>query len=253
MFKRKIMSFISFVVIVLLLTQTVFAASPTENGDMQQIAENMEILENTLSTNNTDVVSELNDLIKKYSRRAVSAATTEEAEKLNNLITTLQELIVEYQLYTSGNTTYKFHLIYSPSVATVIAYFNMQNYLLAAELLTHAKDNTEYLSAYSPNYGARARNSSVTEQIGYGTAVSGSSAFEKGESTYEMDLYYAIHAFDFFKSSPTSRVVVIFDVYDFKHEENAYQSIAGVAIETMYKAQEAGVIVPFYTVIEVAV
>lgn len=69
----------------------------------------------------------------------------------------------------------------------------------------------------------------------------------------DTDLYYAIHSFDFFKSSPSSRVVNIFDTYDFEHDEDAYNTIPGIAVETMYRAQEAGVLKPYFVLFEVAV
>lgn len=69
----------------------------------------------------------------------------------------------------------------------------------------------------------------------------------------DTDLYDAIHSFDFFKSSPSSRVVNIFDTYDFEHDEDAYNTIPGIAVETMYRAQEAGVLKPYFVLFEVAV
>ena len=78
-------------------------------------------------------------------------------------------------------------------------------------------------------------------------------AFEPGDSTIEMDLYYAIHSFNFFKPSPTSKVVYISDTYDFKHEEEAYETVAGIAIDMMCKAQDAGVLTPYVVLIVVEV
>lgn len=251
--KRRIMSVISCLLVILLMTQPVFALSPTAESDERIIAENIAILENALEENQTDVVNELNKMIEQYEEMLVSATTEEKSNQIGNLIATLEELIADYQLYDAGISTYKFHAIYTPAVASVIAYFNVKNYLLAAELLTHAKENTDKISIYTPTYGARARNSSVVQQIGYGTVDSGSSAFEPGDSPVDMDLYYAIHSFDFFKSSPSSRVVNIFDTYDFEHDEDAYKTIPGIAVETMYRAQEAGVLTPYFVLFEVAV
>lgn len=250
--KKKLMSAISCVVILLLLSQTVFSFSSAAGAEPQQLSESVSVLENTLSENGTDVVYELNNLIAQFEARKAEAATAQEIARLDGLISTLEDLIAEYSLYTAGVSTYKYHLIYSPAVATVIAYFNLRGYLLAAELLTRAKEDTDEI-LYVPTYGARTGSSAVIQQIGNGTVDEGNASFEPGDSTIEMDLYYAIHSFNFFKPSPTSRVVYISDTYDFKHEEEAYETVAGIAIDMMCKAQDAGVLTPYVVLIAVEV
>lgn len=74
---------------------------------------------------------------------AQSLNTTEDADKFVDLIATLEEMRDEYALYIAGISTYKFHAVYSPAVAAVVAFFNMKGYKLSAELLTHAKNNTK--------------------------------------------------------------------------------------------------------------
>lgn len=243
---------VSCMLMLLLMTQTVFALPYTEKSDEQLIAENMVILENELTENHTDVVSELNKMIVQYEAMA-AAATQEEAEQMRNLIATLEELIVDYQLYNAGISTYKFHALYSPAVAAVIAYFNAKNYMLAAELLTHAKENTDRVSIYVPAYSARAKYTAVIQQIGYGTVVEGKVSFEPGDSEIDMDMYYAVHDFDFFKETPTSRLVYVCDTYDFGDDDANYTSIAGIAVETMYRAQEAGFLTPYIVLFSVPV
>lgn len=251
--KRRIMSVISCLLVILLMTQPAFAFSSAEKSDEQLIEENINILENELEENQTDVVSELNKMIRQYQEMLATVETDEESNQMSNLIATLEELIADYQLYDAGISTYKFHAIYTPAVATVIAYFNAKNYLLAAELLTHAKENTVLDSYYTPNYGARAMHSPVSKQIANNTAVSGNASFEQGERPVDMDLYYAIHDFSFTKSFPTARVYTLRDRYDYKSKDYDFGDIAGIAVETMYKAQGAGVITPFYTTIRVEV
>ena len=57
----------------------------------------------------------------------------------------------------------------------------------------------------------------------------------------QKDLYYAIHAFSWTKSGG---FVTLRDRYDFAPGD--YNGIAGTAVNTMYLAQQAGVLVPFY-------
>lgn len=251
--KRTIVSVISCMLVILLLIQPVFALSAAETSGARLVEETVNVLEDELKANGTNVSLELHNMIDMYRDKAATVATDEESEQINGLIRTLEDLLAEYQLYDSGISTYKFHPIYTPAVAAVIAYFNAKKYLLAAELLTHARENTDRVSIYTPAYGARARNSEVVRNLAYGTAVSGSASFEPGDNPVDIDLYYSIHDFDFFKSSATSKVVNIFDTYDFKHDADAYKTIPGTAVETMYKAQEAGYLTPYFVLFEVAV
>ena len=251
--KRIVMSTISCLLIILLMTQIAFAIPSLENSEEHLIAENMVVLENVLAEKDTDVVRELNKMIEQYEAMARSAATQEESEKITGLIVTLEELITDYKLYSNGASAYKFHAIYSPAIATAIAYFNMMNYFLAAELLTYARENTSRTSIYVPAYSARAKYTEVIRQIGYDTVERGSASFEPGDSEIDMDMYYAVHRFDYFKESPTSRLVYVNDIYDFEHDNQAYYTITGVAVETMCKAQEAGFLTPYIVLFSVPV
>ena len=111
-------------------------------------------------------------------------------------------------------------------------------------MLTHAKDNTKLNSNYYPTNGSRVGQSSVFKSIASGTKTSGSGEFKNSGTTVDKDLYYAIHFFNFTKSSASSRTVTIRDRYDFAPGD--YSGIAGIAVDTMYKAQQAGVIIPYY-------
>lgn len=249
---KKVLSLISCILIIALTAQNSFALSVSENSNEKIIAENIEIMENELEQNNTNVATELNEMMNEYRQIASTMSSREEIEQINRLITTLEELLIEYQLYADGITTYKYHAIYTPAIAAAIATFHGLFYLLSAELLTHAKDNTVLDSNYVPTYGARARNSDVITQIAYSDAISGSATFEKGSNFMEKDLYYAIHNFDFSKSFPTAKVVYIKDRYDFKHGDYNFDPL-GIAVNTMYRAQEAGYLVPYYVNIKVDV
>ena len=211
------------------------------------------ILQNEIATINTeleskhtDVVSELNDQIAYYENLYLETSNSEEKVKINRLIETTQELIEEYEQYINPmQTRGSFHLIYTSAVATVTAYFNNKGYKLAAELLTHAKDNNDLDSIYEPVNKDIMYQSSVFMGIVNGTSTYGISSFPDQGGTAERDLYNAIHSF-YYSTSESGRVVVIQDRYDFA--KSGYSSVAGIAVETMYAAQNAGVIVPFISV-----
>ena len=240
--KFKVLLSLLLAVLMLAPSMTVFAAE--SNTKEQAIESNIIAIEESLSANGTDVLKEINDMITDYTALLPGATTTEETAKIMNLIATLEEMRDEYTLYASGISTCKFHLIYSPAVAAVIAYFNSKGYDLSAELLTHAKQNTVVNTNYVPVNGQRVKQSNVFTSIAKATKTSGSASFPNEGNSVQKDLYYAIHAFSYTKTSATSKTVTIRDRYDFAPGD--YNGIAGIAIDTMYKAQEAGVIVPYY-------
>ena len=79
--------------------------------------------------------------------------------------------------------------------------------------------------------------------------TSGTANFVKTGATVDDDFYYAIHACSYTKDIDANTITVT-DRYDFA--PNDWSDIQGVAVDTMYKAQEAGVIVPFQLSITVS-
>lgn len=242
--KHKFKVLISGLLAVLMLVPSSVAFAATLPAEDDQIAKNIVAIEDELTANDTDVVTELSDMIAKYKAMLNNPDETVDVDNVKNLISTLEGMLGEYQMYQAGISTYKFHVIYSPAVAAVVAYFNLKGYTLAAELLTHAKGNTTLNSNYYPTNGSRVKQSSVFQNIAKGTKTSGSASFPNSGNTVDKDLYYAIHDFDFTKPSASSRTVTIRDRYDFAPGD--YSGIAGIAVDTMYQAQQAGVIIPYY-------
>lgn len=114
-------------------------------------------------------------------------------------------------------------------------------------MLIHARDNDALDSFYSPVLGSDVTVSSVFTNIKNGSTNSGSASFPNSGTTDEKDLYYSIHSFNYRKSN-SGRVVIIEDRYDYA-QGSMGSSITGMVVNEMYKAQEAGVIVPYYTYI----
>ncbi|MBO5944083.1 MAG: hypothetical protein J6Q50_02150 [Clostridia bacterium] len=211
-----------------------------------EISNSIELIEDDLLSNGTDVVTELKNQISRY-EKMLEDAEPEEYNQIEHLIITTEELISDYKAYqSSGAMRGSFHLIYSPAVATVIAYFNAKDYDLSAELLTHAKENDDLDSIYTPILQDDVLSSSVFNSIKNGTIYEGTKSFPNSGTTNDEDLYYAIHSFHYSKSK-SGNVIVIQDRYDFKN--SGYTSIGSTAISVMYAAQEAGVLVPYYSVI----
>ncbi len=246
--KNKLLRLISCLLVAILLIPTVEVFAQTNERDIEQIVvNNLSAIETDLKNNNTDVVLEISKMINSYERILESPSEDTDIESVNRLIDTLSEMLDEYRLYQSGIVPMDSEQGFGAAIAAVVAWFNLQGYSLSAELLTHARDNTVLYSDYSPVNGYLVKNSNVFQQIALGTSTSGSGAFEKSGTSNDYDLYYSIHSFYYSKIRYSSRTVTIRDIYDFAPGD--YSGIAGITIDTMYKAQEAGVIVPFNTVI----
>ena len=212
-----------------------------------EISNSIKNIEKDLLDNGTDVLSELEKQISRYQLMLESTETKEQINQIKSLIDTTETLAAEYEMYQNGTATRgDFHIVYSSAVASVVAYFNSKDYDLSAELLTHAKENNDLDSIYTPILQNDVLSSSVFNSIKNGVIYEGSNSFPNSGTTNDEDLYYAIHSFYYTKSESGS-VVVIQDRYDFA--ESDFSSIGNVAINVMHKAQEAGVLVPYYSVI----
>ncbi|WP_219846740.1 MULTISPECIES: hypothetical protein [unclassified Bifidobacterium] len=217
------------------------------SADMQDA---ISVIENELAANGTDVETELKQARKMYVD-ALSSSEVENSEKIRiqSIIDAIDVQISEYSLYKKPlNATYAgFHPVYTPAVAAVNAYFQMQGYRLSFELLTHAASNNSLNNTYYPlkANAARVSSSPVFTRIKRSGASRGSDIFPNSGSVEQRDLYYAIHKFTWSKLAGR---VTIRDRYDFSYNDR-YSGIAGVAINVMYEAQLGGYLIPYYVVI----
>lgn len=239
--KKRLMAVLSTVLAIgMLLPIMAFAAEPPVESD-----DCIAIIEENLSSQQTDVITELDKMISEYTIIKEQSSNANDVKNAEEIIGTLKELRSDYLLSESDAVTYEVHPIYATEVATVIAYFNVNGYKLSAELLSHMKANDILDSEYEPTHGDIVLQSSVFKDIAYGHVPVGSGEFPNEGNKTDKDLYNAIHYFDYVKSGPNSKTVTITDRYDYG--PNNPESIAGVAMDMMYKAQEAGYLTPFYT------
>ena len=209
------------------------------------------LVEEEMALHGSSVVEELGNQIADYEERLMLSETLEEFSQLQGLIVSTQDLIREFEAFKNDmQPKGSFHLIYSPAVAAIIAYFQLSGYSLSAELLTHAKNNNYLDSFYYPSNGHIVGASSITSDVAYSDRIYGDAAYPNEGNKYQKDLYYALHAVrynKYFNYSTTSSygtvTLNIRDRYDFAWGD--YAGIAGAAVNTMVLAQEAGVIVPF--------
>lgn len=249
---KRFISLFMTLAIVLSLSTSAFAAERVTASDAAEVHEAISLIENELAESNTCVIAELTAMKNRLSTFLSNTTDSAERVKISSQISQLEEMIAEYQSYQNGTLAVpygSFHIVYSPAVAAVIAYFSQQGYTLSAELLTHARDNDVLDSSYTPTNTALVTQTTLyTELCGNGL-TSGSDAFEKTGATVDDDLYYAIHGFSYTKDT-TNNTLTITDRYDFA--PNDWSDIQGVAVDMMYDAQEAGTIVPYQVIMTVA-
>lgn len=229
-------------VAIMIFPQNVSAVELDNNSDILAV-------ERLLEVNKVDVLFELDDLVGQYQLLLENTESMEEQQKINDLISGVKNLAQEYK-YFDGSKEPEIYLQTTsanpPNIAVtmVIAYFKNCGYDLAAELLIHSTLNQYTSSTYVPVYGSNVKYSSIFKSIALGTSTSGSATFTKSGNTQSVDCYYAIHKFNYTKTSSASKTVTINDVYDYA-QTNEYTGVAGIAVSTMYQAQLNGSIVPF--------
>lgn len=237
---------------IMLLSVSVYAFA-SDISVLNEAEQAISLIENELYVNNTSVVYELSEMKNRLITLLKTTTDEDVAEKISSQIETLDEMIDEYESYKDGTLAVpygSFHLIYSPAVSAIVAYFNSNDYYLAAELLTHAKENDTVDSFYAPTYGYLIKQTTEYNNVYSNGGTRGNSEFNKTGRTVDDDFYYAIHGFTYYRDT-LHRTLEFYDRYDYAVAD--YDSIQGVAVNTMYNAQEAGVIVPFRLTIAVSI
>ncbi len=241
---KKITSIMLSIVLIASLSLPAFADEFNRVSAIKDVNEVISEVEEYLMSEDSSVNDELN-LMKRRLRGMLLTASSEDRSKIEKQINTISSLQIEFEQYASGESLSingKFHLIYSPAVSAIISYFNHKKYYLSAELLTHAKENETLDSIYVPLNKGIAAQTTVGKRLIANSEIHGSSSFEKTGKTADDDLYYAIHAFTYYRDIH-HKMILIYDRYDYADHD--FDSIQGAAIKTMYNAQNNGVIVPY--------
>lgn len=240
---------ISMLLIVVLFFSNSHIVNAAESGT--NLRANMDVLNEALEAKGTSVLNELYEAIEMLEEEKEKTSDAEAISKIQALIDETQELIIEYEHSQNGITTWgRYQVGLSEAVATVASYFHLSGYMLAYELLVHAKDNERLDSTYVPVYGERIKASPVVGSIcRKHKDETGSACFESMSTQVEKDLYYAIHNFNYSYEAKTHKFTLT-DRYDYAFTSE-YTGVADIAIDTMYTAQRLGVLVPYYAVITV--
>ena len=213
----------------------------------EQLFYDIEKIEEYINVQGTSVLDELEKQQNFYTELIENETNELEAQKLRDLLATNKELISSYELYLDikedgeinreiGETEAK------AVVAAIVAYFNLNGYVLSSELLMHAQDNETVDSIYEPYFRNRVAGTSVIQNIKRSSKSSGQSNFEKDGTSAGNDCYCAIHGFNWTKNSHNA--VTISDRYDYEIAYN-YTGIQQYAVNAMWLCQQLGYIVPF--------
>lgn len=248
---KKLISLI--LAISVLLTMCIPAAAASESPMTLQEATAITAagVECELQAKGTSITKELTDMNKYYLEMASLADTSEEEQKCMDLADTIAELLDEYASYTANlaanvQTTGSNDAYYAVAVAAIVTWFNGNDCLLASELLTRAKDNTVLDSKYTPIHKTKIINNPIVRDFMDSNSPKGSGEFEASKS---LDLYYAIHLFNWEKDD---NVFIFSDRYDYELGDQSYpDSIAEAAVYTMARAQRDGYITPYYVYVRV--
>ena len=215
-----------------------------EEANCQALIENIELRLNQMGSSIERELYEFEDRLYTESIRQGYLITSEEI-RLNKI--QKGDLTNEFVKSAVVNVPDP-RATYNMAVLAIIAWFGSQGYDLAAELLAHARDNKTPNSVYRPVFGGRVEDSAVYQMCRNDYSKSrGSGEFNPGSTTNDMDLYYAIHGFTWYRLS--SGLMRIDDRYDFAIDKN-WLSIEGIAVNTMVAAQAMGVITPYIVRIE---
>jgi hypothetical protein len=249
---------------------TILMANSQSNLDDLDI---ISIIEEQLTEKGTDVVSQLYEQIAYYNGILLTISIdNEDYNKIQSLINTTYEMISEYQAYTNppsnpfGITTFSIfddikdianYTYYVPQITAIIAGFQAQGWLLAAELLSHMLSNSDEWSHYYPTK----KNTEFLTDTMFLNDASSRESITKGDAPvvnmatfpeYDKEAYYSIATFNYKKTyqSSTHVRIDIKDRYDYHHDGDYGSDFGKTLNEICYKAQNAGVLTRFYTIIE---
>lgn len=218
-------------------------ANESSDDDSYEISNMNSAINDFIKINNLDVPHELDNIVEFYENYALCSRNEETIRKALDLADEARYLKSVF-LNSSNNSR---ESMYSNAITAAATYFSTFGYDLAEELILHFGSNTNLDSTYNPIYGDKVLLSSVYNSICNSNIKEGSDEFPNSGNTNDKDLYNAIHNFKYFKSA-SNRAVIIQDRYDFDPDDS--YGLTSSIISILVAGQDAGYLLPFYTVIE---
>lgn len=214
-------------------------ATISESEFIQKSNELETLLTNELSNNNTTVEAEINNMKSDYQLIASQGATTNIRNKAQNIVNSLNQL--ESSPYSITNVQAKARNI----ITLTLSVFCINEWDLAAELLTYYVNNSSPGIIYVPINWADVENSSDVNTILETNQLSGTGTFSLSE---DLNLYFAIRQYSFEKSHRYCDAIKITDTYDFDYVQgnSRYDKINN----WLAAAEELGLYISFDVEIE---
>ena len=208
-------------------------------------------IEIDLSEKGTNVVLELST----FKTNCQELLSTNYNENLEILINEIDDVIFEYNEYKSSEQSRGvYNLTYSPAIAAIAAGFIVSGWELSAELLLHARDNDELYFIYNPTFAKNVGYSQTFKDLVKDNTISGTNVFYDPNflnfTKYDEDAYFSIHEFSYQKIyyNETKINTIIHDIYDYAKDTG--NGLKETLNNLCYEAQVAGVLVPYFVVID---
>lgn len=247
---KKIVATVLTAAMAMSITVPAFAAETpkSEECTVQQMASSIVTLTNTLEDEGTSVIQELEVAIAEETNFLQTVTDEETRSKVIDLIGAYENLLNDWKAYEESSNTGivpygKPHETFSAAVAAVVAYFRANDYDLAAELLAYEADVSTG-GTYSPVHTSHIYQTTLYKNT---LAPSPNVSFKKhiefnrGSTTADNDLFYALHGCDYIKDNDG---IGISDLYDYS-KSNYSWTLTGVAVSVMIAAEQYGTLVPF--------
>lgn len=203
------------------------------------------LFDSVLSEVGTSVVAELYNHIAEYEDMLTVTTDMNERLKIQNLIDSTEQLIAEYESSEIASISSEGADITRRrpfAVSIAIIWFDLHDYRLSSELITHMAGNTDRNSVYSPIHGYRVMASDLTYNLILGENVPEYPIYKMDGTTYGDDLRYAIQGIKNY--SVNGRVLHIDDVYDFAHDSDS-KGPEQIFINWIASLQDKGELIPF--------
>ena len=226
-------------------------------------------IEGQLSEQGTSILAELRNEKQTYTQELGSADETRRVI-VESLIASIDEAIVHYENndYSSNNNSSGNNVValnadevkLKAGVAAIAAGFRARGWILASELMWFNLTNKQFEVNYYPTNGGRVAQSTQIKSVANNGEISLEYNFKSPGwlngifvDTIEGDAYNALGAFYYEKRYVgNGRVEIsITDRYDWKRQDG--NGMADKLMNFMFQAQEAEVVVPFYTKITLTV
>ena len=237
-----------------------FSASEYTDRLSEIVAENLVIREDVSiqEFDTTTIKNGLMALTTSYKEQLLAVDCDDEYDQISNLVIGTELLhksifeaymMSDYGIVTHSEVSSR-GILYDFYIATAIVSFYIAGWRLAAELLGHMWNNTDLYSIYTPTNWQEILNTPTITQLLQGTHGSG---FGQISASEHMGGFFALNRFVFNRSG-SRRGFVITDLYDFErgvYRGSFWNTIVGIPSDIMARAQAAGVLTSFYTVIEI--